>query len=324
MSLSEFALIEKYFTPSSEGDRDNSIVLGSGDDGAVVALSGNEQLVVAVDTLVSGVHFPDDAAPADIARRLLRVNLSDMAAMGATPRWFTLALTLPGVKEEWLASFSSALAEDAAEFGCQLVGGDTTAGLLTLSLNMLGTVPQGEALLRSGAQPGDLVYVTGCLGDAAAGLALIKDQLSESTVDSPYLLEKFYKPVPRLNEGLRLRGVASAAIDVSDGLLADLGHIARQSGVGAEIYASQLPLSDTLAKLADRERVTRWALTGGDDYELCFTVPEKKQDIVEAMIALGELDATAIGRMIEGNGVVCRGDDGEQLEFDDQGYQHFS
>lgn len=325
MALNEFSLIEKYFSCFGKGE---GVALGIGDDAALLELPAGEQLVASVDTLVSGVHFPADAAPADIARRALRVNLSDLAAMGATPRWFTLALTIPGVKEDWLSAFSAALAEEAAEFGCALVGGDTTAGLLTLSLNVLGSVPQGKALQRSGAQPGDHIYVTGCLGDAAAALNFIKGFSLKPYKDGDYLLQRFYQPTPRLVEGQKLRGIASAALDVSDGLLADLGHIVRQSGVGAEIHSDRLPLSAALQTLSDQkevgqQQVLRWALTGGDDYELCFTVPEKKLDVLEAMIALGELDATAIGRIIDGDAVACLDDEGKPLLFDSDGYQHF-
>ena len=320
MPLSEFSLIEQYFSHSDQG---GAVLLGVGDDGAILQLSPGEQLVTSVDTLVSGVHFPQDADPADIARRAIRVNLSDLAAMGATPRWFTLALTIPGVKEEWLAPFSRALAEEAAEFGCALVGGDTTAGLLTISINIFGVVPEGQALLRSGAKVGDIIYVTGSLGDAAAALACTKGLFPKANIESEYLLYRFYQPTPRIAEGQKLRGVASAAIDISDGLLADLGHIARRSDIGAEISQDKLPLSDALKMLTDQQQVMEWALTGGDDYELCFTVPEKKADILEAMIALGKLDATAIGRMIEGEGVVCLDSNGEPLCFDQRGYQHF-
>ncbi len=320
MPLNEFGLIEKYFSRIGAGS--DSEVLGVGDDAAVLQLPPGEQLVTSVDTLVSGVHFPGDAAPGDIASRLLRVNLSDMAAMGASPHWFTLALTLPQANADWLQAFSASLAADAEGFRCSLVGGDTTAGNLTLSLTMLGTVPTGEALLRSGARPGDSIYVTGSLGDGAAALALIKGATENSPEQREYLLNRFYRPLPRLAEGLRLRGIASAAIDISDGLLADLGHIAEASGVGAELIAGNIPISPPVAG-SDREQALQWALTGGDDYELCFTVSEGNAGIVEAMIGLGELDATRIGRIIEGSGVVCLDKNGRKLIIDGAGYQHF-
>jgi len=325
MSLNEFSLIEKYFAHFGQGE---SIVKGVGDDAAILDIPKGNQLVTSVDTLVSGVHFPQDAEAGQIARRALRVNLSDLAAMGAKPLGFTLALTIPGIKEDWLSAFSAALAEDALTFNCPLIGGDTTAGLLTITLSVFGTVPDGQALLRSGAQHGDHIYVTGHLGDAAAALSLLK----ASDIDEPknqlrtgreYLLNRFYQPTPRLPAGEKLRSLASAALDVSDGLLADLGHITRQSGVGAQINVHRLPLSETLKEFKDQQQAIQWALTGGDDYELCFTVPAKKNAIVEAMISLGELNATEIGRIIEGNKIRCLGADGEMLVFDEAGYQHF-
>ncbi|MCB1667654.1 MAG: thiamine-phosphate kinase [Pseudomonadales bacterium] len=319
--MNEFSLIERYFSGAQHGE---SVVAGVGDDGAILQVGTDKQLVTSIDTLVSGVHFPQDAAPNDIARRALRTNLSDLAAMGASPLGFTLALTIPGVKEDWLAPFSSALLEDAATFSCPLVGGDTTAGLLTISIAVFGAVPAGQALMRSGAKPGDHIYVTGTLGDAAAALSLIKHLNVDLQRISEYLLSRFYQPIPRLQEGVRLRGIASSALDVSDGLLADLGHITCQSGVGAEIFLHKLPLSAALKSIIREDaQVIQWALTGGDDYELCFTVPEKQVDIVEAMISLGELEASAIGHIVEGDSVVCIGRQGEVLNCDVGGYQHF-
>ncbi len=320
MPLDEFGLIDKFFSRLSAAGKGE--ILGVGDDAAILQLPPGEQLVTSVDTMVSGVHFPEDAAPGDIASRLLRVNLSDMAAMGANPRWFTLALTLPEISADWLQSFSDVLAQDALSFKCSLIGGDTTAGPLTVSLNMMGTVPAGEALLRSGAQPGDAIYVTGTLGDGAAALAVINGQIEKTVDDREYLLGRFYRPTPRLLEGRRLRGLASAAIDISDGLLADLGHIAAASGVAAEVMASQLPLSTAIASV-DRQQALAWALTGGDDYELCFTVPSSHIDQLDDMIRCGDLEATRIGRIIEGSGVVCLDEQGDALAINQRGYQHF-
>ncbi len=320
MSLDEFGLIDKYFSRVSV--KCDGEILGVGDDAAILQLPPGEQLVTSVDTMVSGVHFPEDAAPGDIANRLLRVNLSDMAAMGATPRWFTLALTLPTVEATWLQAFSQSLAQDAQTFHCSLVGGDTTAGPLTLSLNMLGSVPAGESLQRSGARVGDDIYVTGTLGDGAGALAAIQGQIAKNEQEREYLLERFYRPTPRLLEAQRLRGLASAAIDISDGLLADLGHIAAASGVGAEVMAAQIPLSTAISS-GNQPQALAWALTGGDDYELCFTVPASCGYQLEEMIRRGELDATRIGRIIEGSGVVCLDECGEPLAIDQPGYQHF-
>ena len=321
MSLSEFALIKQYF--SSVGGAEG-VALGVGDDGALLDISPDQQLVVSVDTLVTGVHFPLDAEPQTIARRALRVNLSDMAAMGAEARWFTLALTLPQAEADWLQAFSRAMAEDAQHFGCALVGGDTTAGPLSISIQMMGTVPRGQALVRSGAHAGDGVYVTGTLGEGAAALQVFSPDCSCNDSQREALLKRFYQPEPRLAEGRRLRGVASAAIDISDGLLADLGHIAECSGLGAELQLQQLPVAAWLAEAVDPDQLQSWVLSGGDDYELCFTVPESKQSQVDGMIHRGELVATRIGRMISEPGIVCLDASGLVQSVARKGYQHFN
>lgn len=320
MSLNEFSLIEHYFSAIGQAE---GVVLGVGDDGALLDIPAGQHLVVSVDTLVAGVHFPLDAAPDDIARRALRVNLSDLAAMGATPRWFTLALTLPAADRGWLEVFSRALAMDAEQFGCALVGGDTTAGPLGISIQLMGLVPAGRALTRSGARAGDHVFVTGTLGEGAAALQLFEPGLKLTGTVREHLRKRFYQPTPRLQEGVKLRGLASAALDVSDGLLADLGHIAEQSALGAELQLSALPLAPWLKKLAHAETVQGWALSGGDDYELCFTVPPANLAGIEGMIADGELVASCIGRMTARVGVRCIDDSGELVHVDRAGYRHF-
>ncbi|MDX2349125.1 MAG: thiamine-phosphate kinase [Porticoccus sp.] len=328
MALSEFSLIQKYFSElgSELGDAPG-VALGIGDDAALLNIAPGQQLVVTVDTLVAGVHFPADATPADIAHRSLRVNLSDIAAMGAEPRWFTLALTLPEAHEPWLYEFSQALAEDASTFGCALVGGDTTAGPLTISIQLLGVVPEGEALTRSGATVGDSIYVTGSLGEGAAALSLFDDADFGSSHERSCLYQRFYRPQPRLAEGIKLRGLASAALDISDGLIADLGHIAACSHVGAELRLEQLPIAPWLKALGDSATVNRWVMSGGDDYELCFTVPQKNRDQVETLIAQGELLATCVGQITEGNSVGnnvrCVDAKGNLVHVTASGYQHF-
>lgn len=321
MSLNEFALIRQYF--SSVGGSEG-VVLGVGDDGALLDIPPNQQLVVSVDTLVAGVHFPLDAEPQTIARRALRVNLSDMAAMGAEARWFTLALTLPQAEADWLQAFSRAMAEDAQHFGCALVGGDTTAGSLSISIQMMGVVPQGQALIRSGAQAGDGVYVTGTLGEGAAALQVFSSDCPYNETQCAELLKRFYQPEPRLAAGRKLRGLASAAIDISDGLLADLGHIAECSGLGAEVQLQQLPVARWLTEAVGKDQVQSWALAGGDDYELCFTVPESKQSLIDGMLHRGELVATRIGRMTSEPGIVCHDVAGQVQSVPCKGYQHFN
>lgn len=329
MALSEFSLIQQYFSSLGKAP---GISLGVGDDGAVLDVPEGEQLVVTVDTLVAGVHFPFDASPGEIARRALRVNLSDIAAMAAQPRWFTLALTLPEANESWIQQFSQALAEDAALFGCALVGGDTTAGPLSISIQVLGTVPRGKALTRSGAQVGDSIYVTGSLGEGAAALSIVGDDSKLvvpelATIDNEeakgLLLQRFYRPEPRLLEGLWLRGLASAALDISDGLVADLDHIAESSGLGAEIEFKKLPVAPWLLALAEPACITEWVLSGGDDYELCFTVPKENRQAVDLLIQKGELSARNIGQMTKQLGVRCFDAQGGLMDIEKMGYQHF-
>lgn len=320
MSLNEFSLIEHYFSAIGGA---GGVALGIGDDGALLDIPVGQQLVVSVDTLVAGAHFPEDAPPDAIAHRALRVNLSDLAAMGATPRWFTLALTLPGADMDWLEGFSRALAMDAGQFGCALVGGDTTAGPLSISIQVMGLVPSGQALTRSGARAGDHVFITGTLGEGAAALQLFEPSVKLATAVSERLQKRFYQPTPRLQEGLNLCGVASAAVDVSDGLLADLGHIAEQSALGAELQLSALPVAPWLKRLADAGTVQDWVLSGGDDYELCFTVPPENLAAIDGMIARGELIASCIGRMTTARGVRCIDGGGRLVQIDRVGYRHF-
>ncbi len=271
------------------------MALGIGDDAALLNVTPGQQLVMASDTLVAGVHFPATASGRQVATRALCVNLSDMAAMGANPRWFTLALTLPRDKAnaEWLADFSGGLGDIAKQHGVALVGGDTTSGPLTLTLTLVGEVPAGEALTRGGAGPGDSVFVTGYLGDGAASLEAITNSKSLH-IDSDRLLQRFYCPQPQIQAGLKLRAIASACIDISDGLMADLGHICKASGVTAVIQTEQLPIAAEILELSPLDAL-EWALCGGDDYQLCFTVAADHLAKVDALIELGELDARRIG-----------------------------
>ena len=277
------------------------MALGIGDDAAVLNVTPGQQLVMASDTLVAGVHFPVAASGREVATRSLCVNLSDMAAMGAKPRWFTLALTLPRDKAnaEWLADFSAGLGDIAKQYDVALVGGDTTSGPLTLTLSLVGEVPVGEALTRSGAGSGDSVFVTGYLGDGAAALELIINDYADHT-DSDRLLRRFYCPEPQIQAGLKLRSIASACIDISDGLMADLGHICKASGVTAVIQTEQLPIAAEILERSPLDAL-EWALCGGDDYQLCFTVAADQLAKVEALIDLGELDARRIGTIKPGD-----------------------
>jgi thiamine-monophosphate kinase len=301
--------------------------LGIGDDAALINTSPNQQLVVASDTLVEGVHFPSTASGKQIATRALCVNLSDMAAMGAQPRWFTLALTLPKDKANslWLADFSAGIAEIAQQFDIALVGGDTTSGPLTVSITMLGEAPAWKSLQRAGAGVGDTVFVTGTLGDGAAGLKSISS-INSINSDSDRLLQRFYAPQPQVEIGLRLRGVASACIDISDGLIADLSHICQSSNVTAAINTEQLPIAPDVRDLAS-DNGLNWALFGGDDYQLCFTVSAEKLSVVEQWIDRGELTASKIGTINgadDSNSLVTVLDrDNNTVTVNKQGYDHF-
>ncbi len=316
MPLTEFALIDRYFRDL--GSR-RDVRIGVGDDGAVLAPPAGHDLVAVVDTLVEGVHFPAGSPARSIGHRALAVNLSDVAAMGATPAWALLALTLPRADEPWLEEFAAGFSALARAHDVQLVGGDTTSGPLCVTVQVLGIVPRGEALPRDGGEPGDLVYVTGTPGDAACGLALLQGRLrpatrAEGALDT--LRNRFLYPTPRCAIGAGLRGIANACIDISDGLAGDLAKLANASGCGARVDITQLPLSEPLLAAAERPAAEHFALTGGDDYELCFSVPAALAP------ALAGLPCTAIGRLVEGRGVtVCRG--GSVIEFSHSGFDHF-
>jgi len=322
MPISEFELIKQYFDDSAAQKQCADLVLGIGDDGAIISPRPDHDLIVAVDTLVAGVHFLSEANPYDIGFRSLAVNLSDLAAMGAEPAWFTLALTLPGADEEWLKEFSRGLFELARSHQLPLIGGDTTRGPLTISIQVLGYVPSAQALCRSGAKVGDLIYVTGSLGDAAGGLSLLQDK--ESSLQDDYLQTRFLRPQARLNIGQCLRGLAHAAIDVSDGLLADIGHIVKRSGVGARIDLARLPLSAQLKAVFGSERAIEMALSGGDDYELCFCVAPTQADKVAELAKQADLAITCIGCVDAEPGVRLYNTQGEPADSTlAAGYQHF-
>jgi thiamine-monophosphate kinase len=320
MALSEFALIERYFRAS--GAQRADVTLGVGDDAALLRVPAGCELVAATDTLVAGVHFPQDSPPASIGHRALAVNLSDLAAMGASPAWALLALTVPDANEAWLGEFATGLDELARTHGVALVGGDTTRGPLCITVQLLGFVPAGEALTRGGAHAGDVLFVSGTCGDAAAGLAIEQRRLTASAEARSWLRERFLWPTPRVALGEQLRPFASACIDVSDGLLADAGKLASASHVGAELTWSEVPLSEPLATLLGERRARELALTGGDDYELCFAVPPHNLARLLAQLPPQEWRYTRIGALRAAPGaVVVR--DGSVMEFSHSGYEHF-
>lgn len=310
--MKEFARISRYLAPlaSPEG-------LGLLDDAALIPGPGKRDYAITKDAIVEGVHFLPGTDAGLIAKKLLRTNLSDIAAMGAAPKFYLIAAALPAsVDDAWYKGFTAALAEEQEVYNIALIGGDTasTSGPITLSLTMLGEVPRGKALLRSGAKPGDGVYVSGMLGDAALGLQLIKAGKRDA-----YLENRYHYPEPRMALGIALRGIANACMDISDGLLGDISHICKASGVSATLHADRLPLSDA----AKAESITtELAATGGDDYELLFTVPKKKEKKLAALSEKLGLSLTRIGEITEGNGVKLLDEDGKTLDFKQQGWQH--
>jgi len=320
--MNEFQLIQQFFQREQAENPAAGVVLGIGDDCALLQMPAGKQLAVSVDTLVADVHFPADAEPELIAERALRTNLSDLAAMGAEPLWFTLALTLPQADEEWLRSFSRGLFRCAREFGIALVGGDTTSGALSITIQVMGALASHHAMRRDGANVGDFILVTHSVGDGAAALASIQDRITLSDENRYYLHERFYRPTPRLKESQLIRELASSALDVSDGLVADLQHICDASDVGAIIDVDTLPLSPVVLALNNLPQAYEWALSGGDDYELCFTVSPENMPDIAMLIAQGKLQATVIGEIIAGQRVICEFD-GEPFTLTQTGYTHF-
>lgn len=317
--MDEFTLIRQCFARAAS---DHSVALGIGDDCALLTVPPGQQLAISMDTLVEGTHFLAGTAPEHIASRALATAISDLAAMGAKPLWFTLGLTLPAVDNDWLRAFSDSLLRYAEQWGCNLVGGDTTRGPLAITVQVHGAVTPEQALRRSGAQAGDVIYVTGNLGDGAAALALLQNKLTLRKHAQDYLKSRFYCPTPQLEAGQLLAGVASSAIDISDGLYADLGHICHASGVGARVDVNRLPLSDFWCHSVSRDQALAWAISGGDDYQLCFTVPSAHTATIDQWLREGRLAATAIGKITENTDLLMV-NKGKAMDFDFTGYQHF-
>ena len=315
--MSEFDLIQRYFTR-----RTKSAILGVGDDAALLSVADGMELAVSTDMLVSGTHFFPDTDPFLLGHKTLAVNLSDLAAMGAVPRWATLALSLPSAEAEWLRSFSAGFFALADEYGVELIGGDTTRGPLNLCVTIMGEVPAGKALRRSGAKIGDDIWVSGKLGAAALGLAHLQGKIKLPEDARLSCLAALHQPQPRVALGLALRDLASSAIDISDGLLADLKHILECSNAGAEITFDTLP-ADVFPDVEE----TVWrrtVLSGGDDYELCFTAPNVRRSEVEAVAKNLGLPLTRIGRVVEGRRCTVRAGDGSVMTIKESGYDHFA
>lgn len=316
--MSEFDLIARYFTRASSG-----VELGVGDDAALLRVANGMELVVSSDMLVCGTHFFADDDPSDIGHKTLAVNLSDLAAMGAKPRWATLAISLPEKNEAWLQAFSAGFFALAERYGVSLVGGDTTRGPLNLCVTIMGEVPQGTALRRDGAGIGEDVWVSGQLGEAALTLAHKLGTVELSASDLALCQPALHRPEPRVALGLALRGLASSAIDISDGLLADLGHVLRCSGVGAELQWERMPVSTHLHPYLEQDCGRRWVLAGGDDYELCFTAPESARHRLAALAEQLALPLTRIGVIVAEAGCQVRTQDGNLINIGNSGYDHF-
>ncbi len=317
----EFDLIRRYFR--GRGPARGDIVQGIGDDCAVLAPPAGMELVVSTDTLIEGVHFPEGTHASDLGYKALAVNLSDLAAVGGYPAWFLLNLSLPRVNADWLAAFSEGLFSLATEQQVALVGGDTTRGTLMVTITVMGFVPKGETLMRAGAKPGDVVYVTGFVGQAALGLKQWYGQIDVPEEYRPEVMERFLRPRPRIAEGQALRGLASALIDVSDGLAADLGHILEESGVGARVWLERLPVSPAYDSVFP---VLGWdaALSGGDDYELCFTLPPGARHAFHGRLPHFNCGFAEIGVIESSPGLRLVAGDGSAYVPVQCGYDHFA
>lgn len=322
--MPEFDLIDLLARGAATPRAD--VAHGIGDDAAVLEIARGEQLVACVDTLVAGVHFPRDTRPADLGWKSLAVNLSDLAAMGAAPRFALLTMTLPTDDRVFVRAFAAGFQALARRHGVALVGGDTTRGPLSLTVQALGEVPPRRALARSAARPGDGIWVSGTLGDAAAGLAIVQRRLrGVPTAAARRLRARLDRPQPRVALGLALRGVAGACIDVSDGLAQDLGHVLRESGVGALVDVDALPLSAALRRaVADPAARRGFALSGGDDYELCFTVPARREARLPVLATTLRLPLTRIGTVVAGSGLALRDSGGRRVALSRAGHDHFA
>ncbi|MGI9205988.1 MAG: thiamine-phosphate kinase [Woeseiaceae bacterium] len=317
--MDEFEIIRRHFVPATKSA---SVIVGVGDDGAVLRPQPGLDLVTVVDTMVAGVHFPTDLPAEHAGYRAVAVNLSDIAAMGARPRWMTLALTLNNAQTDWLKGFANGLDSAATAHGVELVGGDTTRGTeIVISVQITGEIKAGQAITRSGARVGDGIYVTGTIGDAALGLSKLKspqDDVARSSGDD-FLIRRFTEPDARVQVGQDIAETATAAIDLSDGLFADLDKLLTASGVGGVIEVNEIPLSDPFRAATDTDERLRHVLAGGDDYELCFTAPS---DAFENESRIAGVPVTRIGQVTDERQLTCTRA-GKNIHYHDTGYRHF-
>lgn len=316
---SEFDLIRKYFTHPTR-----HTPLGVGDDAALIAPTNGMALAVAADMLVAGTHFLPDAHPYDIGWKSLAVNLSDMAAMGALPKWATMTIAMPQADEAWVEGFAAGFFACADKFQVDLIGGDTTRGPLAISVQIMGEVRSNQVLLRSSAKPGDEIWVSGKVGDAALALAALQGRYNLSEEELESCLPALHTPQPRVELGLLLNNMVHSAIDISDGLLADLGHILQASNVGAEIKLQHVPCSHVARQRLTDPQVQQMVLAGGDDYELCFTASARNHAEIAKVATLIGVPLTRIGTVTEHDGLMVRGLDNQPLDIKTPGFDHFT
>jgi thiamine-monophosphate kinase len=322
MALAEFDLIQKYFSsPVYRGD----VTVGIGDDCAVISVPQGKQLAVTTDTLVDGVHFPAGTSAEDIACKAIAVNLSDLAAMGAEPAWLTLALSLPSVEENWIRAFAESFRHTTENYHVQLIGGDTTRGPLSITVQAIGLVDHDRIMCRDQARPGDSIYVSGTLGDAAAGLRILQQQTTYDD-NHAWLIERLNRPEARVSLGVKVAAISRCAIDISDGLIADLGHILDSSHCGATVNIDKLPLSHQLVEYSISREEVDWemVLSAGDDYELCIIVAAGNEPELMSIAAEIALPLTRIGVIEAQPGLNIIDDSGKKYLFDHGGYEHFS
>ncbi|ALS99210.1 thiamine-phosphate kinase [Lacimicrobium alkaliphilum] len=319
--MKEFDLIEAFFKEKGHQRRD--VQIGIGDDAAVLSVPAGQSLVVTTDTLIDGVHFPHNTPGRAVASKAVAVNLSDLAAMGAEPAWLSLSLSIPQVDENWLNGFSLGLQELTDYYSVQLIGGDTVRGPLSITVTAQGFVPQNQALTRSGAKPGDWIYVTGTLGDAGLGLDMMQGRMDVAARHKNYLSNRLNCPTPRVLAGTMLRRIATSCIDISDGLIQDLRHILKASDVSAIIQVDKLPFSQAMQDAVVNEQAIRYALTSGDDYELLFTVPEEQKSNLQHALSTTSEPVTCIGQITGGQDKLELRRGKEKVSYEMLGYQHF-
>ena len=315
----EFSLIERHFARPAL-----SATLGVGDDAALLQVSPGNELAVSTDMLTAGTHFFHDTDPRKLGWKTLAVNLSDLAAMGARPRWATLAIALPQINDDWLAAFADGFFKCAAQFDVDLVGGDTTRGPLNLSVTIFGEVPAGRALRRDGAREGDDIWVSGPLGGAALALAALQQRTTLNETDLAHCLRCLDTPQPRVALGLQLRDIAHSAIDISDGLLADLGHILERSQLGAELHFEALPAHPALRHMLEKSWARDCLLAGGDDYELCFTASPIERDVIVALGSQLGISLARIGSITNSDTLCLLDGTGQSMNLSKTGYDHFA